>query len=191
MQPPHPSKPESHQALCRICHSGPSPESKLVSPCSCRGTCSAVHAACLEEWITRRIRSGQTLHQASTCEICLQTYAHEVHVPSSWNFLLGKGSWGRWAHVCYIGFVGRRLLFETRVVVKILKSLVRAEEKVKGRVGNVLGRMAFSSLMALHYGLFVVLDFRHLLAQFRAWRAVSCRVVVRDRIVEEEGEENV
>lgn len=85
-----------------------------------------------------------------------------------------------------MGFVGRRLAFETRLVARLVRVLIGGlgDGKGKGRAGDLLGRAAFSTLMAVHYGLFLVLDLRHLVAQFRAWRAVSCRVVVRDRVVE-------
>lgn len=171
------AKPAS--SVCRICHSAATASAALLTPCGCRGTCSGVHAACLEEWISRRMRSGTPLPAASTCEICLSTYAHDLHKPHPLSFLLGRGAWRRWAHVAYMAFVARRMGYELGLVARVVAVALAPAKKPRTR--DVVSRVAFSALMAVHYSLFLVLDARHLWGQFKKWRDAASRVVVKDR----------
>lgn len=125
------------------------------------------------------MRSGTALPAASTCEICLSKYAHDVHTPHPVAFLLGRGAWRRWAHVAYMAFVARRMSYELRLVAKVARIAMASGRKAKTK--DVVSRVAFSALMAVHYSLFLVLDARHLWGQFRKWRDAASRVVVRDR----------
>lgn len=45
--------------------------------------------------------------------------------------------------------------------------------------------VAFSVLMAAHYAVFFVVDARHLLHQFRRWRASSAQVRILDKTEQE------
>lgn len=126
------------------------------------------------------MRSGTALPAASTCEICLSKYAHDVHTPHPLAFLLGRGAWRRWTHVGYMAFVARRMGYELRLVAKVARVAMASGRKTKTR--DVVSRVAFSALMAVHYSLFLVLDARHLWGQFMKWRDSASRVVVRDRV---------
>merc|ERR1712216_1008628 len=44
---------------------------RLISPCSCSGSVSKVHASCLERWIEAREAQGA---DALVCEICHTPY---------------------------------------------------------------------------------------------------------------------
>lgn len=185
--------------LCRICHSSTPP--KLLSPCACRGTCQHVHAACIEEWIMRRVRSGTPLHTAATCEICQTVYAHSISASHPLTFLASRGAWRRWAHLCYMAFVGRRMGYELGFVFRLLRRCLSAHTfknnfalfgfttpstnstnitSASHQSKDVVSRVSFSLLMATHYSLFLFLDARHLVGQYRRWRATTARIIVRN-----------
>lgn len=176
MSLPHPaSKPPFPD--CRICQSASTtPTAPLISPCACRGTCTYVHAACLEEWITRRMRSGLPLSRALICELCHTVYAHDAHIPCPAYFFVGSGAWRRWAHVAYATLIARRLAAEIRLTVTL------AREMWKGCADRKRGGAAALAVMtAAHYALFLAIDIRLLWRAFRSWREGACRIVVRDR----------
>lgn len=77
-------------------------------------------------------------------------------------------------------FVARRMGYELRLVAKVARVAISSGRRAKTR--DVVSRVAFSGLMAVHYSLFLVLDARHLWGQFRKWRDATSKVVVRDRV---------
>lgn len=162
---------------CRICQSASTtPSTPLISPCACRGTCTYVHAACLEEWITRRMRSGLPLSRALICELCHTVYAHDAHVPSAAYFFIGKGAWKQWAHVAYATLIARRLAAEVRLTVALARDMWKGcPDRKTG------GKAALAVMTAAHYALFLAIDIRLLWRAFRNWREGACRIVVRDR----------
>jgi hypothetical protein len=50
---------------CRICLSGDA-EEDMIQPCSCSGSVSSTHLACLELWVAERC--------SNSCELCGQPY---------------------------------------------------------------------------------------------------------------------
>lgn len=157
-----PSSPST--AVCRICHAA---NETLISPCKCRGTQAYTHAACLQRWIRHRATS-QPSARALVCELCATPYRHVLSAPHPVRFLLGAAAWPRWAHVCYMAFVARRMLYELRLMLRLLRARRR-------------GRLGFSGLLSLHYALFLVLDGRCLWAEWQRWRAETCTIVLLDR----------
>lgn len=177
--------------LCRICHSGgPAP---LIRPCACRGTMRYVHTHCAEEWVQRRLRAGTPASLAAACEICREPYAHVLYTPHPLSFLFSPRAWRRWAHIGYMLFIGRRIVNELRVALSVLTCAAPSggvgvgKTQPKGR--DVAGGVAFSVLMAAHYAVFFVVDARHLLHQFRVWKASSAHVYILDKAVGQAAEE--
>lgn len=160
------------QPLCRICHAAAPPE--LIRPCACRGTMSHVHAACAEEWVRRKLADSVAPALAARCEICRTQLHHSIQSPSPFAFLL---TWRRWAHLGYMLFVGRRVVGEIRGALRA----ARAPRKREAASG-----IAFSMLMAAHYAVFFVVDARHLVLQYRHWRAAAARVRVLDKSTAEQ-----
>lgn len=159
---------------CRICHSASAPSAlPPISPCECRGTLSYVHAACLEEWIVRRLNQGVSLTTATTCELCHSRIAHLVYPPKWWEFFCAQGAWRRWAHMGYALLIARRLLDEVRLVARDNKK--RGGDMVVGMVG------------VAHYVLFLAIDARLLWTCFWKWRGgvLKVQVVQKNQDIDE------
>mmetsp|Transcript_76289 Transcript_76289/g.126556 ORF Transcript_76289/g.126556 Transcript_76289/m.126556 type:complete len:327 (+) Transcript_76289:27-1007(+) len=65
-------------AICRVCHSGGSDPSPLLSPCLCDGSIRWVHRDCLDKWRAQ----GSQAWRASRCELCGFTYVYELRQAS-------------------------------------------------------------------------------------------------------------
>lgn len=150
--------------MCRICHSSTPP---LITPCLCRGTHSHTHKSCLTSWITHRLHTNAP-KQALTCELCLSTYAHELHAPPAWHFVCRLSAWRIWIRAMYGSCVGWRIVGE-------LVSVGRGVRK--GWRG-----VWFSLLLAVQYLVYLVREIRGVGGEFRKWRADVVRVVVKDRV---------
>ncbi len=109
---------------------------------------------------------------AACCEICRDAYKHVIYTPHPLSFLC---SWKRWLHLGYMLFVGRRIANELRGAVRVLRP---AGEKSRR---EVMSGVAFSLLMAAHYAVFFVVDARHLILQYRRWRAAAATVHILDK----------
>ena len=60
------------ERLCRICYDVDKTENKLISPCSCTGSCQYVHQECIKKWLTDVIEINNTRgkYVFPKCEIC-------------------------------------------------------------------------------------------------------------------------
>jgi len=109
--------------------------------------------------------------------ICRESYEHVIATPHPLTFLFG---WQRWAHLGYMLFVGRRIISELRSAARTVTRKPVVGNKITSRRELASG-VAFSVLMAAHYAVFFVVDARHLLIQYRRWRAASAQVQILDK----------
>jgi putative AlgH/UPF0301 family transcriptional regulator len=58
---------------CRICFEKEYPDSKLISPCKCRGSSQYIHVHCLETWQETSLQNN-TPSKAMKCPVCLAYY---------------------------------------------------------------------------------------------------------------------
>ena len=63
---------QTQDKLCRICYDVEKNDNKLVSPCSCTGSCQYVHQNCIKKWLTDVIEINNTKgkYVFPKCEIC-------------------------------------------------------------------------------------------------------------------------
>jgi E3 ubiquitin-protein ligase DOA10 len=62
-------------AYCRVCFEKEQNVSKLISPCSCRGTSLHIHIHCLELWQTLSLQNNNPI-KAFYCPVCLARYCY-------------------------------------------------------------------------------------------------------------------
>lgn len=99
-------KGSTDSASCRICHGRQSP---LIRACGCRGTCGSIHAVCVQLWIAHRQAAGINVTDATTCELCLEPFAHRLERAPMLRFFLSPASWRAWAHMAYLAVCARRV----------------------------------------------------------------------------------
>ena len=63
---------QNQERVCRICYDVDKTENKLISPCSCTGSCQYVHQECIKKWLTDVIEINNTRgkYVFPKCEIC-------------------------------------------------------------------------------------------------------------------------
>lgn len=49
------------------------------------------------------------MRDATTCELCLQPFAHRLQCRPVAAFLVSRGAWRAWAHIAYLTFCARRV----------------------------------------------------------------------------------
>lgn len=159
----------------------------MIQACECRGTCGTVHANCLQMWVTHRQAAGMSTREATTCELCLQPFAHRLEKTHVAKFFLSKGAWRAWAHIAYLAFCARRVWGAGSIIMDALTGCGRRDEP-NGPVlatlwqrGRLWSKVRVTVMLALHYWLLLILDARLLMAVFRRWRDMTTRVVVCDK----------
>mmetsp|Transcript_741 Transcript_741/g.1734 ORF Transcript_741/g.1734 Transcript_741/m.1734 type:complete len:360 (-) Transcript_741:217-1296(-) len=78
---------ELQQSPCRIClMEGPGgPDDPLITPCSCSGSISYVHLACLRHWMNARLNFAESLggsyfYKQLPCELCKTPYPAYINL---------------------------------------------------------------------------------------------------------------
>ena len=175
---------------CRICHG----TDNLIRAWQCRGSCTNVHAACLQMWVTHRQNGGMNMKEATTCELCLGTFAHRLERQHVGRFLLSRGAWRAWMHIAYLAYCCRRFCGAGPSIMQALtgctssvnnnKAVIDQGSRIPGmrwQRGRTWPKQRMSAMLALHYRLLIILDARTVFSVIRRWRDKNTKIIVCDQ----------